>query len=354
MKYKQDWADAAEQLTRIWHGEKLDRPCIAVTAPQEQKISGPPAPENPEDRWLNPDWVVANMKTRLNNTWWGGVMVPSSIIMGGWVVSLGGRPRFAQNTIWFEPCKVDFDRPSPFVYNPDDPWVKKYKKVMAAAVEFAGKDDFLIGQPCILPANDLLSMHMGTDEFLVSLLEQPAWMKKALLTGAREILRAKTEIMTQVRATHQYWYGIAGWMPLWAPEPFLATQSDVSCMLSPEMYQEFIVPELELLGTKYGALWYHLDGATARQHLGTLLSLPYLKVLQYTATANVEAPNGPEHLEFYKKIQAAGKIIHIALPPENIEPLLKAGLDPNLIIFSTACKTVAAARELLTCAKNWR
>jgi hypothetical protein len=44
----------------------------------------------------------------------------------------------------------------------------------------------------------------------------------------------------------------------------------------------------------YGALWYHLDGGDARQHLPRLLSLPYLRVVQYTP-APCEPPNGPGH-----------------------------------------------------------
>jgi len=353
MKYKEDWSEAAERLSKIWYGEKLDRPCIAVKAPQENPVPGPAAPDNPEDRWLNPDWVIANMKAIIGNTWWGGESVPSNIVMGGWVVSLGGKPNLAQNTIWFDHFKVDFDQPSPFTYDPEDSWVIKYKKVMDGVIDFAGNDDFLIGQPSILPANDLLSMHMGVDEFLVNLIEHPDWMKKSLEIGARDILQAKTEIMEKVKQKHKFWYGLAGWMPFWAPEPFLASQSDVSCMLSPEMFQEFIVPELDIIGHKYDAFWYHLDGASAKQHLDTLLGLPYLKVLQYTPTANIEPPNGPENLDFFKKVQAAGKILHIQVPPQNIEPLLEGGLDPQLVIFYTNCQTIDEGKALLENSKNW-
>ncbi len=67
--------------------------------------------------------------------------------------------------------------------------------------------------------------------------------------------------------THAYWYGNAGWMPFWAPEQYVATQSDVSCMLSPEMYDAFVLPELDALARRFTNVWYHLDGHDARQHL---------------------------------------------------------------------------------------
>ena len=39
--------------------------------------------------------------------------------------------------------------------------------------------------------------------------------------------------------------GYGNWWPFWSPEPFYAPQSDVSCMLSPETFERFIVPELD-------------------------------------------------------------------------------------------------------------
>ena len=50
------------------------------------------------------------------------------------------------------------------------------------------------------------------------------------------------------------------------------------------MFEQFIVPELEICGEEDGAIWYHLDGRDARHHLPRLLSLPTLRVVQYVPT----------------------------------------------------------------------
>ena len=139
-------------------------------------------------------------------------------------------------------------------------------------------------------------------------------------------------------------------MPFWAPEPFVRTQCDVSCMLSPKMFDRFIVPELEE-GEEHGALWYHLDGWNARQHLQRLLSLPYVRVIQYTPAPG-EPDNGPEHLEMYRRIQAAGRIVHISLPAENIEPLLR-GLDPGRLMLDTSCPGREEGERLLERSARW-
>lgn len=349
MKYKPSWQETEERLSKLWYGEKLDRPCIGVTAPAEQAGPvAPPPPENLEDKWLDPDLVIQQTKATLANRWWGGESIPSVLLMGCWCASLGGKPVFKPNTIWFEHIPVDFSQPSPFRYDPQDIWVEKVEKLLLEVAKFAGHDDFQVGAPCILPANDLLSMHMGTDEFMISLMEEPNWMKNAIIQGAQDGLHCTVKIMEMVKQSgHRFWYGLAGWMPFWAPEPYISTQSDVSCMLSPEMFREFVVPELDILGNHFGNLWYHLDGNSAAQHLETLLSLPYLKMLQYTPTSNIEQANGPAHFELYRKAQNAGKIVHIQLPAENIKPLLEMGLDPQLVMFDTAVSSPEAGRQLL-------
>jgi hypothetical protein len=352
VKYKDDWPEARERLTALWHGKMLGRPCIAVRAPQKGESPRPlPDPANDEVRWLDPAYCVALAKWKLETTWWGGEAIPSSLIMANWVLCLGGTPYFGPDTIWFETREVDFARPSPFRHDPESVWTRKYRRLLLALREEAERDNFQVGTPGGLPANDLLSMHMGTEAFLFALMDRPDWMAEAILAGARDQLRVSREFQALLRETHDFWYGTAGWMPLWTPEPYRPTQSDVSCMLSPEMFERFVVPELDLYGHEHGALWYHLDGGNARQHLPRLLSLPYLRVIQYTPTP-CEPPNGPAHLEMYRQIQAAGRIIHIELPWQNIEPLVRK-LDPALMMLETACPSIEAGQWLLTQSIKW-
>ena len=324
---------------------------MAVTAPNGRSVIPPPAPSTPRQKWLDPDWVLGDLAARLESTWWGGEAIPSYLLMGGWVLCLGGTPRFDMRTIWFDTVDVDFSGPSPFRYDDDDIWVKAHARLYEAVADFAGKDDFLVGNPCVLPANDLLSMVMGTDTFLISLMDHPEWMRQAIVTGASEQLRVRQQLRDHIREKHDFWYGNGGWMPFWAPEPFISTQSDVSCMLSPYMFEQFVIPELEIYAEAFGSLWYHLDGGDARQHLSRLLSLPYLRVVQYVPAPG-EPPNGPGHFDLYREIQKAGRIIHIQVPKEHVEPLLRE-LDPALLMLQTQCNDVAEGEALLEAAKHW-
>ncbi len=353
MRYKDNWNDAKRRLTALWHGERLERPCLSVCAPQAvDHPTAVPEPADDEARWLDPVYRVALARRVLESTWWGGESVPSVLQMANWVVCLGGTPRFDPATIWFDTCPVDFGKPSPFRHDPDSPWVEKYRQLLLALCKEAGHGGFLIGKPGGLPANDLLSMLMGTEGFLYALMDHPDWMAEAILTGARDQLQARQALQALLHAQgHEYWYGNAGWMPFWAPEPFNTTQSDVSCMLSPDLFDRFVLPELELHGGEHGALWYHLDGGDAKQHLPRLLSLPFLRVLQYVP-APFEPPNGPGHLEMYRQAQEAGKIVHIEVPWQHVEPLVRE-LDPARLMLHTHCASRAGGERLLENSVKW-
>ena len=351
MKYKPDWEDAKKRLTALWHGEVTDRPCLAVTAPSGESVPAPPAAATPWQRWLDPDWVVADIAATLGNTWWGGGAIPSYLVMAGWALCLGATPRLDMHTIWCENMEVDFSKPWAFRYAEDDVWVTAHAKLCDAIVEFAGKDDFLVGTPCGLPANDVLAQGMGVEAFLLASVDHAEWMREAIVAGAREQIRICLALQDRIGRRHDFWYGNSGWMPFWAPEPFVGTQSDMSCMLSPEMFERFIVPELEMRGEAQGPLWYHLDGGDAVQHLPRLLSLPYLRVMQYVP-APFEPASEVERLELYRQMQAGGKIVHLSVPKEYVEPLYRQ-LDPALLILQTACDSMAEGQALLDASKHW-
>jgi len=365
MKYKPDWPETQARLSALWKGEPTDRPCIATAVSRRVHAVEKPAdhydemdwgqepPATAEARWLDVVWVTRHALGTMVNTWWGGEAIPSYLLMAGWLASLGGRPQFDLRTIWFDQFPVDFAKPHPFHHNPADPWYQKFERLYLALAKTAGKDDFLLGGAGILPAHDLLSMHMGTQNFLFALMDEPKWMRQAIVDGASELLQVRRDLRRQVERQHDLWYGNAGWMAFWAPTPYLPTQSDVSCMLSPELFEEFVIPELDLFGQEYDAMWYHLDGSDALQHLPRLLSLPYLRAVQYVPRPT-EPPNGVAHLKMYRQIQDAGRIVHVQVTKDQVEPMCRA-LDPRRLMLEVSwlCETPEEAQELLESAKRW-
>jgi hypothetical protein len=351
MNYGVDWSKAREGWTALWAGRHQGRPCMTVMAPNGRKGTCPP-PASGEQRWLDPDWLVRSFLDQFETTYYAGEAFPSGLIMAGWAVNTyGAVPRFPQETIWFEPIAVDWDRPPTFDLDWNSPWLRKVEALHEAVLAAAGRDNFLVGSGCFLPGSDMLAMIIGTEPALLAMAERPAWTRASILKLAANVRAIVKHFFDLARRTHDFWYGCPGWMPFWSPEPFIGAQADISCMMSPEMFETFIVPELDLDGREFGHVWYHLDGQSAFQHLPRLLSLRYIKVIQFTPMSGTPA-NGPDYLDLYRQIQAAGKIVHIQTPVENIESLCRA-LDPGLLCIDATCRNPKDADDLLAAAVRW-
>ena len=260
-----------ERWTRFWNGEALGRPAIRVSAPTGTPACWP-LPRDHEDRFLGVAYNLERIDATLRSTWFGGEAIPFIFFNGAWVASsYTSTPVFHERTIWFEPLDIDFATPPAFALDWRTPWLARFDAFHAAMLRRAGREDFMIGQSGILPANDMLSMLMGTEPFLTALIDQPEWMRAALGLLARNWCSLQRHFFARNRQSNAFWYG-PSWNSFWGPRPFIAYQADISCMISPDMFHEFILPEIDLAARAFGPVWYHLDGPGALPHLDCLVA----------------------------------------------------------------------------------
>lgn len=356
VKCHQDWRNAKRSFTSLWEGKPAKSPYIGMSVPKPQALQRPcpPPPEDDEALWLDPEWHAAAIPVSVGNRYWIGATAPGELLLAGWLNSLGGTPRFDRHTIWFDTVPdIDFGKPSPFRHNPENPWFLKLERLFDAVAVSSAENGFCFSPSLGLPANDLLSMHMGTEGFLLALIDHPEWMRAAIIDGANDLLAVKRAFIEKAEACNgDLCHSGTGWMPIWAPEPFLRTQSDVSCMLSPDMFEKFVLPELEIYGKSY-PLWYHLDGGNAKQHLPILLSLPYLRFIQYVPTPS-EPANGIDHIEFYRQVQDAGKVVHIEIAAGRVTQQLVKGLDPaRTLLCVNGVNSLSEAEDILSNVEKW-
>ena len=345
-QYKPDWPAAAERLTALWRGNLRGRPCVAVTAPGSAHVAKPGPPANAEAKYLDPAWVVPQLRAVLSNNWWGGESVPSYTLLGGWSVCYGATARYSMETIWHDPVPFDPSHLPDLTLDLDGPAVQRLARLHRAVAEEAGDDGFLVGQSLCLPPSDMLAAIIGAEHLLMAMMDCPEWVDDALQQLTTNHLRLHRYLdRTVVGEINRYWYGVAGWAPFWGPDPFLVTQSDMSCMISPAQFERFLLPELRRLGAEYGRVWYHLDGPNALRHLPQLLTRPEIKVIQWVPGAGA-APNGEAWMEVYRQIQGSGRIVDIHAEPAAVA-YLAPRLDPNRIMFRCHCTSVAEAEALL-------
>jgi len=346
--YQPNWSQAKKRLEAFWELTEVDRPCIDVRASKLTEVSRPADPENLEDFYFDPDYVSKKWHYLLESTYFGGEAVPTGgFLHGGWTLGFGSKAKFDRHTVWHPAIMSSIDDPIDLDLGPGDPWRQKITKVIERLLQDA-KGKFLVGPTGQLPVNDLLPLIRGSNDFLLDMAVNidkccqrmdellPLWFEN------------RQHFMSLVEKQDGY---VSNWLGCWSKKFVMLTQSDMSCMISGEMFDRYVMREMDFLGERFERIWYHLDGPDAVRHAAKLLTRPYIKAIQYVAGSGVP-PNGPHWMELYRQVQKAGRCLDLSAPLENMEFLIRH-LRPEGLILRTCVETQEQADELLDNAVKW-
>ncbi len=118
-------------------------------------------------------------------------------------------------------------------------------------------------------------------------------------------------------------------------------------MISPAMYDEFIVPELLQAADAIDHVFYHLDGPGAIRHVDRLLEMDGIFGIEWTPGAG-ECPDIEKWLDMYKKIQAKGKGLHPpSMPKAKLELAIKELNPKGLFLTIHDAQSVEEVEDIL-------
>ena len=326
MEYKNDWESSKLRFEALWSRELIDRCCISVTAPRKgkediyKKLKSVPRLHN----WGDAEAIVKRHKSLFEVTFFGGESFP-----GIWLnMGPSGHAGFFKNvsykvvngeTVWFTPL-LDQELSHQLVF-------EKKSALYAMTLEHAryyvaeSKGSFFVSMPDTSGNLDALAHLRGSDKLLVDLLLNPAEVKDTLKIIQSAWEKTILEIY-QIVKTNNDGGSMIYWLKTWAPGLHSQLQADISVMISPELYKEFIVPELASQSAFLDYSLYHLDGNEQIRHLDLLLALEHIQIIQWTSVAGQPSPI--HFLDVFKKIQKSGKALLIRLDDvQLVEPLLQ-------------------------------
>jgi len=339
LAYKHNWPEARQRLEAFWRMEVIDRPCVSVTAPAKQARPLPPVPDD-RARWTDPEHVASRYDAGHEATYFGGEAMPGTSLMVGYCFGYGAPLHYSEQTVWQEPIIDSWDDPPSLTLDEDDWAWQQIQKVVARCVQVsAGK--WMTGWPNIHQPNDHLSLLRGPRRFYTDLIDHPEQIKRAL----RQLLDNWYVMHERISGMLGVQEGSIGWLPVWCPWPKCVTlQSDISCALSPAMFEQFVAVELEELSRWLDGALYHLDGPGALQHVDRLLAMRRIHAIQWTPGTG--QAGGLQWLELFKRIQAGGKGVVIYLAYDEVETAVRE-LRPEGLFIMTSAPSPDAAEALL-------
>ncbi|MDD5707308.1 MAG: hypothetical protein PHR35_15400 [Kiritimatiellae bacterium] len=346
---KPDWSHAQARWDAFWDMQPTDRPCLNISVPRTDgsRIVLPPL-LSPADRWMNPEYILAKTLAFFEEHHLAGEFPPAApYFMAGTTLGCGDSIEFGEGGIAIRPCMSSMNPPLNWHPGPDDSWRVKVAAICDRLLDEA-PGRFIVPCPAQFDHLDLLNMLRGNTEMLLDLIAEPAACRDRL-REMRLLSFENAEFLRRRLESRQAGAGYVSWTNLWSRRHFQCVQADAAAMLSPAMFKEFVLPELDWQGERYGYLHYHTCGY--QQHLDLCLSRSYLRVIQYSPSLK-EPPNGPAHLEFYRRVQRAHRGLDLAVPPAHVEFLVRH-LRPEGLAISTTAATMAEAQELLAAAAHW-
>ncbi|MCS7223719.1 MAG: hypothetical protein NZ959_04025 [Armatimonadetes bacterium] len=350
MLYKEDWDKAQVRLTAWWHQEIVDRVPLQVRAPRAHyQPRCLKQPSTLRDRWTNIEWQLARAEEWFRGTFFGGEAFPCFWCHLGpdlFAAYLGAELVFGDTTTWVKPLIDDWAQAPPLTISEDNYWWQLSLQMTEAAVE-AGAGKFFVGITDLHGGGDLLAALRGRENFCLDLVDRPDEVK--------QVMKKLTELwFTVYEAFHQRiqkrFFGSSTWLNVWAPGRWYPVSFDELALISPTMFRDFFLDDILAQVNWLDYSLFHLDGPDCLRHLDILLEIPKLNGIQWVPGARYASVLS--WIPLLQKIQKAGKLVQVAVPPQEVEPLLSA-LSPKGLLLETWCQTEEEARSLLAKVSHW-
>ncbi len=343
LTYQENWDIIKTRLTLLWDREIYDRPCVAVTAPLDPDRpyieEKPVSQEDLKRYYTDPEQILARNLERFEKTYFGGDALPCVFPYfgtGGHAKYLNPEVVYQPDTIWIQPAFSDYDGFS-FEMEPDNPvFLKELETIRFLAKEGQGR--FFVSPPDNCGSYDGIYQLRGTQDFFTDFLEEPEKLRRAGNQMIDLLIDTGNRIFDAIYGNNDCGC-VHGWMNTWCPGRQMQLQCDISVMLSPAIFREFLLEELERTSAWLDHAVYHMDGIEQLRHLDYILSVKGIHMLQWVQVTG--QPPITCFSEELRKIQAAGKAIVAQVSKKQLEPLLRE-VTPEGFLFLV---TDAASKE---------
>lgn len=351
-----DWEKSRDRHEAWWRGAAIDRVLLQVYAPKKDvpPSTQPEAPKSFEQQWLDIENRLQWFDWHLNRTYYAGDAFPyfnPELGPGTFSTFIGAKPEFASNTVWYHPCVDDIPNAKPPVFDENNKYWRFLQDISRKSVErFEGRA--LTAFPDLIENLDTIASLFGTNELLMAMVDYPEKVhefQRAILPLYLEYHSRLYDIIKDEVGGSSfcqfYIYGIGRTAKL---------QCDFSAMISPKMFEDFLVPYMVPQCEALDHTVYHWDGRCALQHEGPLLGMEPLQAIQWTPGAGEPLVGDPVWYPMYHRVRAKGKsLLLIGITPDKVQDVVEE-LGPEGLHLVTWAGSEEEADDLVRRSYDWR
>ena len=335
MLYKPDWDIVKKRLEALWHNEIIDRPPVSVPVCEKKdelnELIKKQQDSSMEKYYYDVDYILERNIFRMENTYFGSDAIPylgAYWGSGGHAKYLGEPPcKLAGDTVWIGADIDDYNSYS-FEFSAANAHFNRESEIMGILAR-ESKDKFLLGMPDNSGSVDALSQLRGNEPLLMDLITNPGDVRMAVDKMTDMLITSSDILFDKISCANDG--GSAHWLNTWSPGKHMHLQCDFSVMISSEMFNDFVMPELEKTANWLDYSIYHLDGMEQIRHLDSILSIQKINLFQWVTVEG--QPPITEFIPQLQKIQRAGKGLTLQLNKGQIDSVIPQLRPEGLLII---------------------
>ena len=353
---KPDWEETKERYIKWWNGEYFGRCAMSIKAPLEfkNKPSAPSLPHRLEDRWTDFDYIARRNEYIAKTTYYCAeafpVWNPGYPGCDSHCAYVGANVTLSEETGWIDPI-IEKGELTDHDFN--DIQIKKDGFWWNFGINLR---NFCVqhSKGLLIPSNfafgacgDTLAALRSSEKLLFDIMDCPEYVRDFdlyLMKQWIEIFQNSYDI------THKAAQGSTCFFELWSPGKFYAIQNDFAYMLSPRMFEEIFLPSIKIQSEYLDHAVYHVDGIGNFSHIDVLMQIPAIQAIQILPGEGKPSPL--YYMDILKKVQSAGRNLHISIPPNEVKYALSE-LSAKGLFIATSCKSKTEADDLLQYVEKW-
>ena len=209
------------------------------------------------------------------------------------------------------PVLSDVEELEDLTFDPQNPWYQKFLE-FAEATSKLGAGRFTAGEPILRGVTDTIGSLIGQTELIWATMEEHDLMVKSFNT----VVKAQRWLIDEMYKRIDPIYGgyCCGFYHVWAPGKIMWFQEDLSALLSPHQYEEYLYDTSNAFLEGYDYTLVHLHPASFF-NLDQMVKVDKLKVIQ--VNKDVGGPTVREMVPQLLKIIESGKSVLIGLAKLN-------------------------------------
>jgi len=322
LQFDEDKRAGIQQAWSQWWTGELERPIVLMRGRSRRLPWDPTQLTKEFFLETSVDKILDHYQPRLENVRYYGDSLPTfGPYFGSGIATafLGGNvePRPEERTVWFQANEPTPFEDLHFTYDPDNVWWRRVVEITERAVERWG-DRITICYAVLGGIIDLLGTFRRTQQLLYDLYEAPEEVIR-LTKDITDVWVRYYEELTDIIS--EAGLGTTNYANLWSPGRTYMHESDFIYMISAEMFERFVLPNLDRCFRQMDHAFYHLDGKGAIRHLDMLLSLESLRGIQWVPGEG--QPQASEWMSLLGRIRAAGKLCQVYVNPDGAREIVR-------------------------------